>query len=154
METSTIIAIIASIIGSGGISAILTALLSARKYKSEALKNEQEAAGMRVNNEITEMDYINQQLQKISEESRKDYIAMRQRNDELNTRINDLNDKLQTLMSWVVYDNQQYRQWLESKLHEFDPTIVFPRCDPPPKIFGIHPDVYPHNESDIENYQY
>lgn len=131
MNTSTILTIIASIIGTGGLSALLTGILSARKYRSEALKTEQEAESLKVQN----MDYIHKRLQEISESQNQESIKLRQRNDELNNKIEVLNDKLQTIMEWVVYDNQQYRQWLEARLLELDPDIEFPRCSPPPKIF-------------------
>lgn len=131
MDTSTILTIIASIIGTGGLSALLTGILSARKYRSEALKTEQEAESLKVQN----MDYIHKRLQEISESQNQESIKLRQRNDELNNKIEVLNDKLQTIMEWVVYDNQQYRQWLEARLLELDPDIEFPRCSPPPKIF-------------------
>lgn len=135
MNTSTILTIIASIIGTGGLSALLTGILSARKYRSEALKTEQEAESLKVQN----MDYIHKRLQEISESQNQESIKLRQRNDELNNKIEVLNDKLQTIMEWVVYDNQQYRQWLESRLLELDPDIEFPKCSPPPKIF--HTDI-------------
>lgn len=137
MEASTIATIIVAVIGSGGLSALLTSILSARKYKSEAMKTEQEAEGLRVQNEITEMDYINKRLQEISENASRESIKLRQRNDILNAKISELNDKLQSMMEWVMYDNQQYRQWLETELRKVNPTIEFPRCAPPPKIFHV-----------------
>lgn len=143
MNTELIVTIIVAILGSGGLSALLTAFFSARKYKSEAMKTEQEAVGLKVNNEITEVDYINQQLQKISEEARRESETLRRRNDELNSRINELNNRLQEVMQWIMYDNQRYRQWLETELIKMKPDIQFPDCAPPPKIF--HPDHFDNN---------
>jgi len=131
MNTTTILTIIASIIGSGGISAIITGILSSKKYKSEARKLDQEAESLKVQN----MDFIHKRLQEIADSQSQESIKLRNRNDELNEKIEELNDKLQTIMEWVVYDNQQYRQWLESRLMELDPDIEFPKCSPPPKIF-------------------
>lgn len=131
MDTTTILSIITAIIGTGGLTAFVTAFLSARKFKAEALKIEQETDALKVQN----IDYIHKRLQEISESQNQESIKLRKRNDELNNKIEQLNDKLQTIMEWVVYDNQQYRQWLESRLKELDPDIEFPRCSPPPKIF-------------------
>lgn len=136
MDASMVIAIIGAIIGSGGIATVITAILSARKYKSEAEKTEQEAIGLHVSNEITSVDYISQQLQTIAADSRRESEILRARNDELNCRINDLNDRLQAVMSWIIIDNQQYRQWLETELIKLKPDIVFPKCPPPPSVFS------------------
>lgn len=135
MEPTTIIAFIVAILGSGGISAVLTSLLSARKFKSEAEKISQEAYGIHMNTEIKGADYVSQQLQAIADNAAKESETLRARNDELNARINELNDKLQALMQWIVTDNQRYRQYLESELLKLNPEMDFPECPPPPRIF-------------------
>lgn len=135
MTAETIISVIVAIIGSGGASAILTAILSARKYGAESDKTKEEANGIHIQNEITQMDYINTKLHEISENSAKESEVLRKRNDVLNKRINDLSDKLQAMMEWVVYDNQNYRIWLETELRKVNPDIEFPVCAPPPKVF-------------------
>src|SRR5574344_2335840 len=144
MNTTLISSIIVAALGSGGISAIITAILSRHKYESEAAKTESEAAKIKSEadavvkqTDITGIDYINRKLQEITEQSNKEATELRNRNDELNERINNLNDRLQVVMSWIVDDNQHYRQWLETKLIELDPSIEFPKCAPPPKVFNI-----------------
>lgn len=144
MDATTIVAIITAIIGTGGLSAFITSILSARKYKFEAQKIEQETESIKVQN----MEIIHKRLQDIAESQNQELAKLIKRNDELNHKIEELNDKLQTIMEWVVYDDQQYRQWLESRLIELDPQIEFPKCTPPPKIF----DSYIHTpDEDSEN---
>lgn len=140
MTAETIISVIVAIIGSGGLTATLTSILSARKYAAESNKTTQEANGIHIQNEITQMDYINTKLHEISENSAKESEILRKRNDVLNRRINDLSDKLQAMMEWVVYDNQNYRQWLETELRKVKPDIEFPDCAPPPKVFQTNYD--------------
>jgi len=137
MNTTLISSIIVAALGSGGISAIITAILSRHKYESEAAKTESEAAKIKSEadavvkqTDITGIDYINRKLQEITEQSNKEATELRNRNDELTERINNLNDRLQVVMSWIVDDNQHYRQWLETKLIELDPSIEFPKCAP------------------------
>lgn len=132
METGTLIAIIAAILGSGGLSALITALVSA---KAAAKKGNAEAEGIILNNDITQADYISQQLQTITEEARKESVMLRKRNDELNQRINELNHRMQSVMTWIITDNQRYRQWLETELIKLKPDIEFPECSPPPDAF-------------------
>ena len=123
MNTTLISSIIVAALGSGGISAIITAILSRHKYESEAAKTESEAAKIKSEadavvkqTDLTCIDYINRKLQEITEQSNKEATELRNRNDELTERINNLNDRLQVVMSWIVDDNQHYRQWLETKL--------------------------------------
>lgn len=144
MNTTLISSIIVAALGSGGISAIITAILSRHKCESEAAKTESEAAKIKSEadavvkqTDITGIDYINRKLQEITEQSNKEATELRNRNDELNERINILNDRLQVVMNWIVDDNQHYRQWLETKLIELDPSIEFPKCAPPPKVFNM-----------------
>lgn len=136
MESSSIIiTILGTILGTGGLTALITALLSAKKFKAEAHKIDSETETVFANNEIAKFEFINKRLQEISENAEAESKALRARNDELNQQITQLNDKLQTIMEWVIYDNQNYRNWLESELRKSNPAINFPKCAPPPKIF-------------------
>lgn len=136
MESSSIIiTILGAILGTGGLTALITALLSAKKFKAEAHKIDSETETVFANNEIAKFEFINKRLQEISENAEAESKALRARNDELNRQITQLNDKLQTIMEWVIYDNQNYRNWLESELRKSNPDINFPKCAPPPKIF-------------------
>ena len=131
-----IITIITAIFGSSGLSAIITAILSARKFRSEADRVREETQSIRVQNDIAGIDYINKKLQEITEQSDHQSNVLRARNDELNERITELNYKLQAIMNWVMEDNQQYRMWLETRLNELDPDLAFPHCSAPPNVFG------------------
>lgn len=119
MNTTSIIAFIGAVLGTGGITAVVTTLLSARKYKAEARKIEQET-------EQKTQDYIRQQILELSETHRKESEALRAQNKMLNQRINELNDKLQTLMIWVVDENYAHISFLKEKIREYDPEFVFP----------------------------
>lgn len=137
MEISEVFAFITAIIGSGGISALITARITAKKADAENRHTDQETEGLRIQNEITEMDYINKRLQEISEINRKEADELRIKNEALNDKISELNQKMQSLMQWVVCDNYQYRSWLENKLRTLDPNIDFPETSKPPSIFGV-----------------
>lgn len=128
MDATVWIAIIGSILGSGGITAFVTTILSARKYKAEANQIEQESR--------KEMDkYVNEKLKEVTEMYIKETKELKESNDNLNKQINELQNKLQEIMSWIIYDNQNYRLWLETELRKVNPSIDFPRCSPPPKIY-------------------
>lgn len=58
--------------------------------------------------------------------------ALRKRNEDLDSKISDLSARLQTLMEWVVVDNNRYRSWLENELRKLNPDISFPHCPPAP----------------------
>lgn len=135
MDMSQIISMIATLIGGGGISALITYRITAKKADAENRHTDQETEGLRIQNEITEMDYINKRLQEISEISKKEADDLRIKNEALNDKINDLNQKLQSLMEWVVTDNYQYRSWLENKVKEYDDKISLPETTKPPNIF-------------------
>lgn len=135
MDMSQIISMIATLIGGGGISALITYRITAKKADAENRHTDQETEGLRIQNEITEMDYINKRLQEISEISKKEADDLRTKNEALNDKINDLNQKLQSLMEWVVTDNYQYRSWLENKVKEYDDKISLPETTKPPNIF-------------------
>ena len=135
MNSTDIITIVSCVIGSGGISALATSFFSARKYKAEALKTEQEAQRIREQSKIEEMEYVRNCMKSISEDSRKENGETKKHSEELSSRVDELNDKLQAIMEWVIYDNQRYRSWLEDELRKRDPNIEFPTCAPPPKIF-------------------
>lgn len=135
MDMSQIISLIATLIGGGGISALITYRITAKKADAENRHTDQETEGLRIQNEITEMDYINKRLQEISEISKKEADDLRTKNEALNDKINELNQKLQSLMEWVVTDNYQYRSWLENKVKEYDNEISLPETTKPPNIF-------------------
>lgn len=131
----TIVTIALAIIGSGTLSALLTGMLNSCKNKSEANKLATESEQIKSHTQLDEIEFINKRLQEISEKARLESDELTKRNTELAEKVTDLNNKLQLIMEWVIYDNQRYRQWLEIELHKVNPTLLFPECPPPPKIF-------------------
>ena len=135
MNDTTIIAIISAIFGSSGLSAIITGWVTHRKYKIDALKAAEECSQIKSKTQLDEMKFINEKIQEISDKYKRESDELTKRNDELSKRVTELNNKLQILIEWIMYDNQQYRQWLETELMKARPDVVFPKCAPPPKIF-------------------
>jgi hypothetical protein len=129
---TTIITFIATIVGTGGITAFLTTILSARKYRAEANRLEAEAEIARRESELKQNEYINKQLKELSESHQKESEELRQQNKVLNNKINELNNKLNELMIWVVSENHAHISFLKDKIREFEPDFVFPEMKPCP----------------------
>ena len=68
----------------------------------------------------------------ISKKYEEESETLRKRNEELDSKITDLNNRLQRLMEWVVVDNNRYRTWLETELRKLNPDIAFPECPAAP----------------------
>jgi len=132
-----LVTLITAFIGGGGISAVITARVSAKKQDADNRHTDQETEGLRIQNEITEMDYINKRLQEISEISKKEADELRKKNEALNDKISELNHKMQSLMEWIVTDNYKYRSWLENELKQVNPDVQFPETTKPPAVFEI-----------------
>lgn len=132
-----IVTLITAFIGGGGISAVITARVAAKKQDADNRHTDQETEGLRIQNEITEMDYINKRLQEISEISKKEADELRKKNEALNDKISELNHKMQSLMEWIVTDNYKYRSWLENELKQVNPDVQFPETTKPPAVFEI-----------------
>lgn len=137
METvNAIVAVVVAAGGGAGISSILTTLFSHRKYREESKK-------IQIENEKTIMEYVTNALQKVNDETRtlhedtkKEVSELRKENAKLAKKVDVLNSKLSSLMNWIVGDDHRYRSWLEKRLHELDPDIVFPDLPDPPNVFG------------------
>lgn len=124
--------VLISVLGAGGLSGTLVAIFSRRKYKIEAMKLEQELRESREEANRKSIDYIQQKMTDIAKKYEEECDALRRRNEELDSKISDLSNRLQTLMEWVVVDNNQYRSWLENELRKLNPDITFPTCKPAP----------------------
>lgn len=135
MDNTTVIAIITAVFGSSGLSAIITGWLTHRKYKIDSIKVAEECSQIKSKTQLDEMKFINDRIQDINNKYRQESDELTKRNDEMSKRVTELNNKLQILIEWIMYDNQQYRQWLETELMKVRPDVVFPKCAPPPKIF-------------------
>lgn len=140
MNTSQfIIAILGTIIGSGGISAIVTALLSSRKYKAEAVRMEQDAQ--------KDLDkYVNDKLKEITNMYIEETQQLKRSNEQLHRQIDDLQDKLQAIMSWIVNENYTNISILRAKIQSLDPDFVFPEMRPCPNPWANEDEGNTHNE--------
>lgn len=153
MDTSqAIITIISTILGTGGITAILTSIFSAKKYKAEALRIEQDTEQERQESEQRMNDSIRQQIMELSEIHRKESDVLRKQNKILSDQIKDLNMKIQDLMEWIAYDNSKYRAWLETELVKLKSDIVFPECRPAPKFVNdaAKEELIDHRVNDVD----
>lgn len=120
-----ILALIGTIIGSGGISAIVTALLSSRKYKAEALRMEQDTH--------KDLDrYVNDKLREVTNMYIEETQQLKHSNEQLHKQIDDLQDKLQMVMSWIVNENYTNISILRAKIQSLDPDFEFPEMKPCP----------------------
>lgn len=140
MTVELVVAIIVAILGSGGISALISTLITAKKTNAESDKIDAESECLINEEKRADIDFISSRLHEISQAQNEDSTKLRQRNDELSRQIDELNNKLQALMEWIIYDNHKYVSWLEARLKEHDPEIEFPECSPPPKIFNTTED--------------
>ena len=78
-----IIAILGTIIGAGGMSAIITAFLSTRKYKAEAMRMEQDTQ--------KDLDkYVNDKLKEITNMYIEETQQLKRSNEQLHRQIDDL----------------------------------------------------------------
>lgn len=132
LDNIDITQVLVSMLGAGGLSGTLVAIFSRRKYKIEALKLEEELRASREEATRKSIDYIQQKMTDIAKKYEEECDALRRRNEELDSKISDLSNRLQTLMEWVVVDNNQYRTWLENELRKLNPDITFPTCKPAP----------------------
>lgn len=120
-----IIAIIGAILGSGGIAATITAILSARKYKAEAQRMEQD----------TQKDfdrYVNDKLKEVTNMYINETQQLKRSNEQLHRQIEDLQEKIQSIMSWIINENYTNISILKAKIQSLDPNFEFPEIRPCP----------------------
>lgn len=120
-----IIAIIGAILGSGGIAATITAILSARKYKAEAQRMEQD----------TQKDfdrYVNDKLKEVTNMYINETQQLKRSNELLHKQIEDLQEKIQSIMSWIINENYTNISILKAKIQSLDPNFEFPEIRPCP----------------------
>ena len=134
--TAAIVAIVGAFGGATGITALVTTIFQRKKFNEEAdtirVQNEQ----VRQKNEQEEMTYVKHSLIEMQEVYKREMAELRESNKKLHQEIDTLNKKLSSLLNWIVGDDHRYRSWLESKLHEYDPSIQFPQLSDPPTVFG------------------
>jgi LAS superfamily LD-carboxypeptidase LdcB len=149
MSIETITALIVAVIGSGGISTVITTILSAKKHRAETDQLRQQICDAQADTKIKIDEHIHKQMLEITEtykrefENRSDEInELREQNERLTKQVKDLNDQINQLMSWVVYDSMRYQEWLERELLQKDPNIQFPTFRKPPKFVQKYMDEY------------
>ncbi len=135
METGTILAIIGGLGGATGISTLLVTIFQRRKFKAEAETIDAANQTTIIHNQQEEMTYVTNQLIHLQEMYKSDMEELRESNKRLQRKVDSLNKKLMTLMNWIVVDNHKYQTWLEERLKEYDPDIVFQEHMPPPDVF-------------------
>ena len=135
METGTILAIIGGLGGATGISTLLVTIFQRKKYKAEAETIDAANQTTIIHNQQEEMTYVTNQLIHLQEMYKSDMEELREANKRLQRKVDGLNKKLMTLMNWIVVDNHKYQTWLEERLKEYDPDIVFQEHMPPPDVF-------------------
>lgn len=143
METGTILAIIGGLGGATGISTLLVTIFQRRKFKAEADTIDAANQTTIIHNQQEEMTYVTNQLIHLQEMYKSDMEELREANKRLQRKVDGLNKKLMTLMNWIVVDNHKYQTWLEERLKEYDPDIVFQEHMPPPDVFDEDDDDEP-----------
>ena len=142
-KTEIIVMIISALFGTGGITTIIVALLSFRKYKAEARLIEQQALDAQKESERKANEYITSQLKELTERHAAESEKYRAKIDEMNAQnekkikelseqITSLSTRVNQLMNWIIVDNNSYRTWLECELRKSKPDIKFPKCRPVP----------------------
>lgn len=147
METGvlgSIALIIGAVFGTGGVTALVLAIVKWKEAKNVSISNrdnfEKERTEM-----FTEMQkYLNDEMKKMNDNIKKQMIDLQNENNELKKEMKELNKQLAELIQWVMSDNAAYRSWLENALRELKPDIVMPTCSDPPIVFGV-------NEEDIKD---
>lgn len=113
------------VIGSGGIGAVITSFINRRKVMSDSRATD-------VHTNIDQFQAITEKLKIMADDADARAERARQVNDELMSKINDLQIKLSQLTMWVIGDNMQYRSALETALKQLNPDFTFPQVSDPP----------------------
>ena len=127
-----VVEIVIAILGSGGITAVVTSLLSARKYKAEANQMEQETEKARklFENEMNEK--LHRQFAELAEIHKKEAEYQREQTKILEKQIYGLKSQVTKLMSWIMTEDASYRTFLENEILRHNPDFVFPKLKPIP----------------------
>lgn len=149
MSTPEAIFTIAGIvIGSGGIGAVITSFINRRKVMSDSRSTD-------VHANIDQFQAITEKLKIMADDADARAERARQMNDELMSKINDLQIKLSQLTMWVIGDNMQYRSALETALKQLNPDFTFPQVSDPPielmKEYNSHIRSSKEKEQEAEN---
>jgi len=140
-DASQITALIIAVLGSGGLSTLITSLMSRKKNATEIEQLRQQISDNEASTKIKMDEHIQKQMLELSTtykhefESRTTEIKeLRKQNDLLKQQVSNLETQINQLMTWVAYDSMRYQEWLETELLKRDPDIRFPKFRKPPKF--------------------
>ena len=147
MNLEGLIGLVVAVIGSGGISSVITTILQAKKHTVETEQLRQQVEESRVETKIKLDEHFQEQMVQLTktyqnefENYRTEIENLRTQNQELAKQVTDLSAKINQLMSWVVYDSMRYQDWLEQELLKREPEIIFPTFRKPPKFVQSYMD--------------
>ena len=140
-DAQQITALIIAVLGSGGLSTLITSLMSRKKNATEIEQLRQQISDNEASTKIKMDEHIQKQMLELSTtykhefESRTTEIReLRKQNDLLKQQVSNLETQINQLMTWVAYDSMRYQEWLETELLKRDPDIRFPKFRKPPKF--------------------
>lgn len=141
MGIEQIAALLVAIIGSGGLSSIVTTVMTSKRHKAETDQLRQQIEDSRVDTKIKLDEHIQKQMMELSDTYRKQFDdrnaeirELHKQNELMKKQVEDLSNQINQLMSWVVYDSMRYQEWLERELLQKEPGIQFPNFRKPPKF--------------------
>lgn len=165
MSIEQVVALIVAVLGSGGLSSIVTNVMSTKRHKAETDQLRQQIEDSRADTKIKLDEHIQKQMMELSDTYKKQFDdrnaeikELHKQNELLKKQVDDLSNQINQLMSWVVYDSMRYQEWLERELLQQNPNIQFPNFRKPPKFVQKYmdqdddaPDVPPQGFNQDEN---
>ena len=145
---TAIVAGVAALIGSGGVTALVHEISVRHKVKADAAKQSSDLESQKSAQTTEMMKYFTDEIKRINEETKVQLDTIRAENSELKKQVTRLNGRLTDLVRWIMYDNNNYRTWLERTIRELDPNIAIPPCTDPPVVWDLTP---VQADSEIEN---
>lgn len=124
--------LIIAVVGSGGLSALLTAILSARKFKAEASSVEQQTEANHKLMEEEMSERLHKHFVELAERYKAESEEQRAQTKELEKQVSILNRRLNQLMSWIMTDDASYKSKLEDEIKRTNPDFIFPHMNPIP----------------------
>jgi DNA repair exonuclease SbcCD ATPase subunit len=148
---NAIAVLVGALLGSGGVTAVIHALVERRKAKNEGLQEDHNFENEKASMLNDVQKYMNEEMKKLNERISEQLEEVKEENAELKKEIKELNKKLADLIHWVMYDNAAHRAWLEKTLREFDPNIDIPECSEPPIVFTDFSETHEEETKDSDD---
>ena len=122
---TAILAGIGTLIGSGGMVALIHELSIRHKVKHDTESQKSK--------ETTDlMKYFTEEIKRMNTETKEQLKELKDENTSLKKELSTLNSRITALVKWIMFDNTAYRTWLENTLKSLDPAIDIPKCTEPP----------------------